>query len=75
MKGLTVFSWPHKKVNGFITPGVINFYKYIYSLDIVTKLFNAYVTNSCFFKVNNRNARKRCEICSNLIIKTPERLH
>ena len=25
------------------------------------------------FKVNNRNTRKRCEICSKLTIKTPER--
>ena len=25
------------------------------------------------FKVNNRNARTRCEICSKLTIKTPER--
>ena len=25
------------------------------------------------FKVNNRNTRTRCEICSNLTIKTPER--
>ena len=24
------------------------------------------------FKVNNRNSRKTCEICSNLTIKTPE---
>ena len=24
-------------------------------------------------KVNNRNPRKRCEICSKLTIKTPER--
>ena len=24
------------------------------------------------FKVNNRNTRRRCEICSKLIIKTPE---
>ena len=27
------------------------------------------------FKVNNRNARTRCEICSKLTIKTPERRH
>ena len=27
------------------------------------------------FKVNNRNTRTRCEICSKLIIKTPERCH
>ena len=26
-------------------------------------------------KVNNRNSRKRCEICSKLTIKTPERRH
>ena len=25
------------------------------------------------FQVNNRNTRARCEICSNLTIKTPER--
>ena len=25
------------------------------------------------FKVNNKNTRKRCEICSKLTIKTPER--
>ena len=25
------------------------------------------------FKVNNRNTRTRCEICSNLAMKTPER--
>ena len=27
------------------------------------------------FKVNNRNTRKKCEICSKLTIKTPQRLH
>ena len=26
-----------------------------------------------FFKVNNRNTRTRCEICSKLTINTPER--
>ena len=26
-------------------------------------------------KINNRNTRKRCEICSKLIMKTPERRH
>ena len=29
--------------------------------------------NIYLFKVNNRNGRKSCEICSNLTIKTPER--
>ena len=27
------------------------------------------------FKVNNRNTRTRCEICSKLTINTPERRH
>ena len=27
------------------------------------------------FKVNNRNTRKRCKICSKLTIKTPEHHH
>ena len=27
------------------------------------------------FKVNNRNTKARCEICSKLTIKTPERRH
>ena len=30
---------------------------------------------NCMFKVNNRNTRTRCEICSKLTIKTPERRH
>ena len=29
--------------------------------------------NIYLFKVNNRNTRKRCEMCSKLTIKTPER--
>ena len=29
--------------------------------------------NIYLFKVGNRNFRKRCEICSKLAIKTPER--
>ena len=30
--------------------------------------------NIYLFKVNNRNTRKRCEVCSKLAVKTPERL-
>ena len=29
--------------------------------------------NICLFKVDNRNTRKTCEICSKLTIKTPGR--
>ena len=35
-------------------------------------LLKAFPTNIYFFKVNNRNTRKSCEICSKLI-KTPKR--
>ena len=31
--------------------------------------------NICLFKVNNSDTRNKCEICSKLIIKTPERHH
>ena len=34
-----------------------------------------YSANIYLFKVNNRNTRKRCEICLKLTIKTPERCH
>ena len=34
--------------------------------------FNTFVlVGNCIFKVNSRNTRKRCEICSKLTIKTP----
>ena len=33
----------------------------------------SYPANIYLFKVNNRNTRKRCEICSKLTIKTLER--
>ena len=36
----------------------------------VTLLVDIYL-----FKVNNKNTRTMCEICSKLKIKTPERLH
>ena len=31
--------------------------------------------NNYLFKVNNKNTRRKCEICSKLKIKTPERRH
>ena len=34
-----------------------------------------YPVGICIFKVNNRNTRTRCETCSKLTIKTPERRH
>ena len=34
---------------------------------------NAYPGSIYLLKVSNRNTRKRCEMCSKLTIKTPER--
>ena len=34
--------------------------------------FNSNPANICLFKVNHRNTRKRCEVCSKFTIKTPE---
>ena len=31
-----------------------------------------YLANIYLFKVNNRNTRKKCNICSKVTIKTPE---
>ena len=39
-------------------------------LNITTNPANTYL-----LKVNNRNTRKRCELCSMLTIKTPEYRH
>ena len=47
------------------------------SLNQVTPLQSSiqtsYPASNYLFKVNNRNTRTRCEICSKLTIKTPER--
>ena len=38
----------------------------------VGRLHCCYLANIYLFKVNNRSTRKRCEICSELTVKTPE---
>ena len=40
-----------------------------------SKWEGAIPANIKLFKVNNKNVRKRCEICSKVTIKTPERRH
>ena len=40
---------------------------------VETHIFSIPPAGNCMFKVNNRNTRTRCEICSKLTIKTPER--
>ena len=40
---------------------------------IILMFIRCYPAGNYMFKVNNRNTRARCEICSKLTIKTPER--
>ena len=42
--------------------------KWVNNFSDINKLTDIYL-----FKINNRNIRKRCEICSKLTIKTAER--
>ena len=42
------------------------------SLKDFAEVININPANIYLFKVNNRNTRNRCEICSKLTIKTPE---
>ena len=56
-----------------------------WTIDVITKIIQKRVTHfwrlKCFLagiyllKVNNRNTRKKYEICSKLTTNTPERLH
>ena len=39
------------------------------------RLYQSFPANIYVLKVNNRNTRKRCEICSKLTIKIPEQRH
>ena len=41
----------------------------------VTLARGSYPVGNYMFKVNDRNTRTRCEICSKLTIKIPERRH
>ena len=44
-----------------------------YQLKHTNQQSSTFPAGNCMFKVNNRNTRTRCEICSKLTIKTPER--
>ena len=48
-------------------------YKVFNSIDLTLLFYRLYPAGIYLLKVNNRNTRTRCEICSKLTIKTPER--
>ena len=50
-----------------------NTYKYILTCVDVASRYKVVRAGIYLLKVNNRNTRTRCEICSKLTIKTPER--
>ena len=55
----------------YIVNVIVNFNTINFKILITT----FYPVGNYMFKVNNRNTRARCEICSKLTIKTPERRH
>ena len=46
-----------------------------HSITVLEKVAKEYPAGIYLLKVNNRSTRTRCEICSKLTIKTPERRH
>ena len=48
--------------------------KFCYVLSSVLKGLETTLTNNYLFKINDWNAKKKCEICSNLTVKTLGRL-
>ena len=47
----------------------------LYTISCISKVCKVYPAGIYLLKVNNRKTRTRCEICSKLTIKTPERRH
>ena len=47
----------------------------IISINNYASIHHIFPAGNCMFKVNNRNTRTWCEICSKLTIKIPERRH
>ena len=50
---------------------ILNFLR----IQIKQSIIKTSPTDNYMFKDNDRNTRTRCEICSNVTIKTPERRH
>ena len=76
-------SLAHKSRRGFYGSQCSYFvycgcFKYLWACSVTESVTGTTRTISIgiyLHKVNNRNNRTRCEVCSKLIIKTPERRH
>ena len=64
-----------EKLNPFHTPSMRSTEESITNQNSFRVLSILYITNFCETKFNQRSTRTRCEICSKLTIKTPERRH
>ena len=54
---------------------ICKFEFFLLRIQPTTITFKTQAAGNCMFKVNNRNIRARCEICSKLTIETAERRH
>ena len=70
MRGFEVVTLNISNLHGFDLPKLHTSFEHICSQNYISMSANIYL-----FKVDNINTRKRCEICSKLRIKTPERCH
>ena len=58
-----------------VQPFLTSFHLFSYSMFSIKFLsnYNHNSANTCLFKFNSRDTKERCEICSKLTIKTPQR--
>ena len=69
MNGLIFSIYLDTFVFGALSSNICVIFIYIF------KLFIAHPVGNYMFKVDNRNTRTSCEICSKLTLKTPKRLY
>ena len=68
--GVKYFSW---KIMQIMRQGNWFQISFCFLKKLYKQVLRPYPANIYLFKASNRNTRKRCEICSKLTLKTPER--
>ena len=64
------FLWHFQCITCFISDKSVS-----HSIKYNISIISVFPASNYMFKVNNRNTRTRCEICSKLTINTPEQRH
>ena len=72
LEWVSVFRDTNQKISQFLCTKFLEAYLGSTFRTRVLKRLCSFSANIYLFKVNNRNTRKRCEIYSNLTIKTPD---